>query len=184
MAINLEVLIVPNLGASIFSVGALHDKGVKLDLLYVPPVLRYGNHAFPISIEVPRMYVVHIVPDAQEITQNIFHSTADADAWHRRTGHCHPRALKQLDEKPTTGVKFNQNIEAGDCEICAISESRKSAHRLPDRPRSNMRLALVHVDLWGKHPVESYGGCSSLAMSTAFCFPDQTTRKFCRLSRR
>ena len=48
-AINLEVLIVPNLGASIFSVGALHEKGVRLDPLSVPPVLRYGNHAFPIS---------------------------------------------------------------------------------------------------------------------------------------
>ena len=63
----LEVQIVPNLGASIFSVGALHEKGVKLDLLSVPPVLRYGNHAFPISTQVPRMYVVHILPDVQEI---------------------------------------------------------------------------------------------------------------------
>ena len=55
VAINLEVLIVPNLGASIFPVGALHEKGVKLDLFSVPPVLRYGNHAFPISTQVPRM---------------------------------------------------------------------------------------------------------------------------------
>ena len=87
VAINLEVLIVPNLVASIFSVGTLHEKGVKLDLLSVPPVLRYGNHAFPISTDIPRMYVVHIVPDAREITQNLFHTTADADAWHRRMGH-------------------------------------------------------------------------------------------------
>ena len=137
VAINLEVLIVPNLGASIFSVGALHEKGVKLDLLSVPPVLRYGNHAFPISTEVPRMYIVHIVPDAQEITLNIFHTTVDADAWHRRMGHCHPRALKQLAEKLTTGVKFNRNIEAGDCEVCAISKRRKCAHPPSDRPRSN-----------------------------------------------
>ena len=53
--ISLEVLIVPNLGASIFSVGTLHEKGVKLDLLSVPPVLRKGKHAFPISTEIPRM---------------------------------------------------------------------------------------------------------------------------------
>ena len=74
--IHLEALIVPNLGASIFSVGALHEKGVQLDLLSVPPVLRYGNHAFPISTEVPRMYLVHIVPDAQENTQrHILHNS-------------------------------------------------------------------------------------------------------------
>ena len=39
-------------------------------------------------------------------------------------------------------------------------------HPPSDRPRSNTRLALAHVDLWGKHPVESNGGCQSLAMLT------------------
>ena len=63
-------------------------------------------------------------------------------------------------------MKFNRNIEAGDSEVCAISKSRKSAHPPSDRPRSKTRLALVQVDLWGKHPVESYGGCQSLAMFT------------------
>ena len=63
-------------------------------------------------------------------------------------------------------MKFNRNIEAGDCEVCAISKSRKSAHPPSDRPRSITRLALVHVDLWVKHPAESYGGCQSLAMFT------------------
>ena len=39
-------------------------------------------------------------------------------------------------------------------------------HPPSDRPRSNTRLALAHVDLWGKHPVESFEGCQSLAMFT------------------
>ena len=30
----------------------------------------------------------------------------------------------------------------------------------------NALVSLVHVDLWGKHPVESYGGWQSLAMFT------------------
>ena len=63
-------------------------------------------------------------------------------------------------------MKFNRNIEAGDSEVCPISKSRKGAHPPSDRSRSNTRLALVHVDLWGKHPVDSYGGCQSLAMFT------------------
>ena len=162
--INLEVLVVLNLGASIFSVGALHEKGVSLDLLSVPPVLRHDNHAFPISTEVLRVYVLHIVPDTQEMQQNIFHTTVDADIWHRRMGHCHSRALKQLAEKPTTGVKFSHNVEAGEREVCAVSKSKKSAHPPFYRPRSNTRLELVHVDLWGKHPVVSYGDCQPIAM--------------------
>ena len=157
--ISLEVLIVPNLGASIFSVGTLHEKGVKLDLLSVPPVLRKGKHALPTSTEIPSRYVLHIVPDAQEMKQNVFRTTVGANEGHRRRGHCHPRALKQLAEKPTTGVKFNRNIEAGESEVCSVSKSGKSAHPPSDRPRSSTRLALVHVDLWGKHPVKSYGGC-------------------------
>ena len=155
--INLEVLVVLNLGASIFSVGALHEKGANLDLLSVPPVLRHDNHAFPISTEVPRVYVFHIVPDTQEMQKNIFDTTVDSDIWHRKMGHCHPRALKQLAEKPTTGVKFSHNVEAGEREVCAVSKSKKSAHPPSYRPRSNTRL-------WGKRPVVLYGDCQPIAM--------------------
>ena len=112
------------------------------------------------------MYVIHIVPHAQEMQQAVFPTTVDADIWHRRMGHCHPRALKQLVEKPTTGVKFSHNFEAGECEVCAVSKSKKSAHPPSYRPRSNTRLEVVHVDLWGKHPVVLYGGCQSIAMFT------------------
>ena len=163
--INLAEL-VPNLGASVFSIGVRHGKGVKLDLLSVPSVLRHGNHAFPISAELPRMYVLHIVPDAQQTQQNIFHTTVDADVSHRRIGHCHPRALKQLAEKPTTGVKFRRSIEESERKVCAVSKSKKSAHTPSDRPRSSARPELVHLDLWGKHPVVSYGGCQLIAMFT------------------
>ena len=47
--IHLEVPIVPNAGASVFSVEALHEKGMKLDILPNPPVFRGVNDAFLIS---------------------------------------------------------------------------------------------------------------------------------------
>lgn len=59
--IALEVLVVPNLGANIFSVGALDEKGVEFDLLLTPPALRKGEHAFLVSREVKRMYLVNLV---------------------------------------------------------------------------------------------------------------------------
>ena len=110
------------------------------------------------------MYVLHIVPEAQEMIHNVFRTTVDANAWDRRMGHCHPRALNQLAERLTIGVKFNSNIEADECEVCADSKSRKSAHPPSDRPHSSAGLALVHVDLCGKHSVTSYGGCEYHAM--------------------
>jgi len=61
--VALDVLLVRDLGPDIFSVGALAEKGVKCDLLSAPPVLRHGTNYFPISTEVPRMYVVSIILD-------------------------------------------------------------------------------------------------------------------------
>lgn len=48
--IHLELLFVHNLEASVVSVGALHENGVKLDLLATSPVLRDANSAFPVSM--------------------------------------------------------------------------------------------------------------------------------------
>ena len=59
--VALEVLLVRDLGASIVSVGALAEKGVKCNLLSTHPVLLHGANDFPISTEVPRMYVVNIL---------------------------------------------------------------------------------------------------------------------------
>ncbi|CAB1119293.1 unnamed protein product [Ectocarpus sp. CCAP 1310/34] len=110
--VAVEVLLVRNLGANILSVGALAEKGVMCDLLSTPPALRHGNHVFPISTAVRRMYVVNVIIDDVNLdAAEEYHTTVDADMWHRRRGHCHPRALQQLADKATTGVNFNRNIE-------------------------------------------------------------------------
>ena len=89
--IHLEVLIVPNLGTSVFSVEALHAKGIKLDFLSNPPVLRHGNDAFPISTGVPRMFILHLLLDEQEEPHRISHTAVDTDTWNRRMDPCLPR---------------------------------------------------------------------------------------------
>ena len=89
---------------------------MKCNLLLTPPVLLHGTNAFSISTEVSRMYVVNIILDGVNLDepqtqQEIFRTKVDADIWHRSMGHCNPRALQQLADKETTGVKFNRNIE-------------------------------------------------------------------------
>lgn len=43
----------------------------------------------------------------------------------------------------------------------------KTSHPLPDDPPPpRTRLEIVHCDLWGKHSVESLGGCRSLSVFT------------------
>ena len=123
----MEVLLVRDLGASIFSVGALAEKGVKCNLLSTPPVLLHGTNVFTISTEVPRMCVVNVILDdvnldGPQTQQEIFRTKLDAHMWHRRMGNCNRRALQQLADKDITGVKFNRNIESGDCEVCSTSD--------------------------------------------------------------
>ena len=104
--VALEVLLVRGLGANIFSVGALAEKGLKCDLLSTPAILRHGTNSFPISTEVPRMYVVSIILDDVNLdgAAKIFRTKVDAHVWHRRMGHCNPRALQQLADNGNSGV--------------------------------------------------------------------------------
>ena len=104
--VALDVLLVRDLGPDIFSVGALAENEVKGDLLSTPPVLRHGTNYFPISTEVPRMYVVSIILDIVNLdgSAKIFCTKVAAHMWHRRMGHCNPRALQQLADNGNSGV--------------------------------------------------------------------------------
>ena len=118
--IHPEVLIVPNLGASVFSVVALHEKGVKLDLMANPPVLRDGNSAFPVSTEYPRMFVLRILLNGQDKSRGnmLSHTAVDTDSCHRRMDTCRRRALKQPAEERTTGA--NDDIDSSGAGKSAV----------------------------------------------------------------
>ncbi|CAB1117976.1 unnamed protein product [Ectocarpus sp. CCAP 1310/34] len=96
----------------------------------------------------------------------VYRTKVDADMWHRRMSHCHPRALQQLAEKATTGVRYNRNIEPGDCGVCAVGDSKKGSHPPSNRTRATTRLEILSADVWGPHPVKSSGGCQSAGMFT------------------
>ena len=144
---------------------------MKSNLLSTPPVLLHGTIAFPISTEVSRIHVVNIILDdvnldGPQTQQEVFHTKVDVHMWHRRTSHCNLRGLQQLADKETPGVKFNRNIESGDCEVCSTSNSKKISHPPSDRTRAQTRLEIVHVDLWWEHPIKSYRGFQTLVMLT------------------
>ncbi len=173
--VELQVLLVDNLGANILSVGALKERGVMCDLLSTPPALRSSDQAFPISTEISRMYSVNIVLDDMRMdgTAMLLKTKVNAHMWHRRMGHCNPRALQQLASKEHSGVKFDQNIESGDCEVCAVGNSKKSSHPPANRPRAGTRLEHLHVDTWS-HSVKSLGGHKGAVMFTC----DNTRMRF------
>ena len=97
--IHLEVLVVPDLGASAFSVGALHDKGVKLDLLSNAPCLRDGNDDLSRLNESSTDRSLCVSLDGQEAPEHASHTTVDTDTWHRRMRPCRPRAFEAASSK-------------------------------------------------------------------------------------
>ncbi|CAB1121335.1 unnamed protein product [Ectocarpus sp. CCAP 1310/34] len=179
--VGLNVLLVRDLGTNILSVGALAEKGLKCDLISTLPALRRGDRTFPISTAVPRMYMMNVIVDDLNLHDvDVYHTKVDAHLWHRRMGHCNPRALQQLADKGSTGISFHRNIESGDCSVCVVGDSKKSSHPLSDRPSSETRLEIVSADVWGKPSVKSHGGCQSAVMFTddasrmRFGFPIKT----------
>ena len=119
--IHLQALIVPDLGACVFSVGALYEKEMKLDLLSNPPVPRDGNGAFPVSTEIPQMFVLHVLLDGQKESQYASRTAVDTDTWHRKMSPCRPCALKQTAEEPTARVEYiDRTGAAAPSEVEAI----------------------------------------------------------------
>ena len=156
--VALELLLVRDLGANLFSVGALAEKGVKCDLLSAPPVLRHGTNYFSISTELPWTYVVNMILDDVNGSAKIFRTEGRRTHVASGDGPLQPRALQQLPDKDNSGVKFYLNIESGDCEVCSIANSKKSSHPPSDRPRAQTRLEIVIAGVWEKNPVELYSG--------------------------
>ncbi|CAB1109880.1 unnamed protein product [Ectocarpus sp. CCAP 1310/34] len=68
-------------------------------------------------------------------------------------GHCHPRALKQLVDKATTGVKFNRNIELlGDCGVRAVGDMKKAIY-LKNRTPTEVLGGTVPHEVWQGKPL-------------------------------
>lgn len=63
----LDILLDHDLGTRIFSVGAPAEKEGIYDLLSNPAATIRGMKSFPISKEVPRMYVINKVVDGENL---------------------------------------------------------------------------------------------------------------------
>ena len=103
------------------------------------------------------MYILRLEPFEGEQSYQSLHD--EAAVWHRRLDHCDSGALQQLAKSTATKVKYFSALEPHDCPVCLTSKSKKKSHPASDRPRSSRRLELVHVDIWGKHAVETYSEC-------------------------
>lgn len=121
-------------------VGALHEKGVTLDLLCTPPVLRHDENAFLVSTEVPRIDALHLEIGKTAESVRAFHTVEDARIWHRKADHDNPRALNLLAHRGSTRVIFDKESKSAGCEACSTSNSKKTPHPPSDGPRSSARL--------------------------------------------
>lgn len=65
---------------------ASEEKGVNLDMIQDPPVLRYCGHRFIIDIDVYRIYKLDVTLSRVETPHNAI--TDEVSVWHRMISHC------------------------------------------------------------------------------------------------
>jgi GAG-pre-integrase domain len=78
-----------------------------------------------------------------------FHSKNQelGELWHKRIGHSSDRVLKNV---------FNfSHLDCSKCEIFKLAKHMKLLFVLSDT-KSNKKIELIHSDVWGPAPVESY----------------------------
>ena len=116
------------------------------------------------------MYILRNMPVEGEQSYRSLHD--EAAVWYPRLGHCNSRAARQEAKSTATNVKYSFVLASHEYRVSLMSRSKEKPHPVSDRPRSSRSPDLVHIDVWGKHAVETYSGwCKYLAT-----FTDDMTR--------
>lgn len=85
MNIILEALTVPGPKANLFPAGDSKEKGVKLDMLRYPLVLRCGGRIFPICNDIRRIDIFDGILDREETVHHTSHD--ETGMRHRERSH-------------------------------------------------------------------------------------------------
>ena len=84
----------------------------------------------------------------------------DVDSWHKRLGHCGPRAvLDMARSKVVEGMPIDTSSEPAKCPHCILGkQTRSSVPRVREGVKATCQLERVYVDLCGPMSVSSRSG--------------------------
>lgn len=146
-----DVLYVPGLGATLFSIGAATDLGVIAVFTHQKVYLYRNNQLELVGIrQTNNLYLMEFLAVSTPKVEQGNLSLSSMSIWHRRFGHAHVNVIqKMVAEGSVTGLRFsNTDPDVYPCKGCAPGKS----HRRPfstGRHRAVLVGELIHSDICG-----------------------------------
>ena len=143
-----NVLFVPKLACSLFSVRAAAAKGNSIKFGNSKCWIRNSSGALcRTGLLVDKMYQLHCTP--MKTSEHVHTSTTmepnkKIDLWHRRLEHLNEQQLKNIIQKElVTGAKFPRSEDLSFCEGCIEGKMHRGAFKPVGEIRTTKRLQLV-----------------------------------------
>ncbi|KAL4282375.1 hypothetical protein GQ457_03G013570 [Hibiscus cannabinus] len=93
------------------------------------------------------------------VCEHVYHAKDDViPLWHRRMGHFNLRTLKYMQSNDFVTDLPMLNIYDDKCDSCQLGKSHRLPFSLDGVKRANMKLELVHSDLFGPMKTSSMNG--------------------------
>ncbi|KAL4282228.1 hypothetical protein GQ457_03G017580 [Hibiscus cannabinus] len=106
------------------------------------------------------------------VCEHVYHAKDDViPLWHRRMGHFNLRTLKYMQSNDFVTDLPMLNIYDDKCDSCQLGKSHRLPFSLDGVKRANMKLELVHSDLFGPMKTSSMNGSKYFVL-----FIDDLTR--------
>lgn len=169
-----DVLVVPGLGGSsdlkLLSIRKIVSSGGRVHFSEDGGTIETGGAVIPFYRD-GNLFKVRLSPvvGGSCNEEKAYVAAAEAELWHRRTGHRNYADLRALGNKDV-GIPKGLSHE-DKCEVCELAKHKHVSFTDPVVHRAKEPLELVHTDVIGPMEVESMGGARY-----AIIFTDDKTR--------
>ncbi|UYV83888.1 hypothetical protein LAZ67_X000522, partial [Cordylochernes scorpioides] len=153
-----DVLFVPQARRNLLSVSQTEDKGKHIKICNHKARVFSDNRVICVARNLNGLYIVRGKP----ILQNAHLASSSPptlELWHKRFMHINADTLNKLAKNcVVNGLEISKG-EMSICDDCCMTKSTMAPHKSsPYKIKTKNLLELVHSDLCGPFPVESFAG--------------------------
>lgn len=169
-----DVTYVPNLASNLLSISQMVSKGFvavfdETGCKILENCVVEGD-TVATATQIGGVYCLDVNTQQTSFLSN---TKLSQEVWHKRLGHLNRISMRLLRDKMATGIDFSNKEIKDPCESCIKGKHFRKPFKMHRTGIStHEKLELIHMDLCGPMPVESWGGSWYY-----FCLIDDFTRK-------
>ena len=158
--VSFHAVVVPGMGANLFSVTEAMRKGVATIFHPDKPRLEVDDIVLPMNLlgadERTGKLLCSIKVELGGVTGGFALRAESADLWHRSMGHINHRSMDVRRKLPGNIIEYAGDLQA--CDVCAVGKSNEQAHPKQATHDVEHAFQLVTVDLMGPINPAALGG--------------------------